>query len=152
MQLIIHAFSDSKIHGANMGPIWGRQDLGGPHVAPWTLLSGCKFNHVSKGDAAAVISKGRHVDNLLVSDCTGGCHSDSLRYSQWGQSYQDDYILVSVYKTYIKLRNLQQNRWSLCLSQSIVITYAIDHSRPFENFITNVIWWSVKSKYQSANL
>ena len=25
---------DSKIHGANMGPIWGRQDPGGPHVGP----------------------------------------------------------------------------------------------------------------------
>ena len=25
---------DSKIHGANMGPIWGRQDQGGPHVGP----------------------------------------------------------------------------------------------------------------------
>ena len=23
---------DSKVHGANMGPIWGRQDPGGPHV------------------------------------------------------------------------------------------------------------------------
>ena len=25
---------DSKIHRANMGPIWGRQDPGGPHVGP----------------------------------------------------------------------------------------------------------------------
>ena len=25
---------DSKGHGANMGPIWGRQDPGGPHVGP----------------------------------------------------------------------------------------------------------------------
>ena len=25
----------SKVHGATMGPIWGRQD---PCVAPWTLL------------------------------------------------------------------------------------------------------------------
>ena len=25
---------DSKAHGANMGPIWGRQDPGGPHVGP----------------------------------------------------------------------------------------------------------------------
>ena len=24
----------SKVHGANMGPIWGRQDSGGPHVGP----------------------------------------------------------------------------------------------------------------------
>ena len=34
---------DSKFHGANMGPIWGRQDPGGPHVGPinfaiWDLL------------------------------------------------------------------------------------------------------------------
>ena len=25
---------DTKIHEANMGPIWGRQDPGGPHVGP----------------------------------------------------------------------------------------------------------------------
>ena len=25
---------DSKVHGANMGPIWGRQDPGGAHVGP----------------------------------------------------------------------------------------------------------------------
>ena len=24
----------SKVRGANMGPIWGRQDPGGPHVGP----------------------------------------------------------------------------------------------------------------------
>ena len=26
--------SDNKVHGANMGPFWGRQDPGGPHVCP----------------------------------------------------------------------------------------------------------------------
>ena len=36
--------SDSKVHGANMGPTWGRQDLGGPHVdhvnlAIWVTLT-----------------------------------------------------------------------------------------------------------------
>ena len=25
---------DSKVPGANMGPIWGRQDPDGPHVGP----------------------------------------------------------------------------------------------------------------------
>ena len=29
-----HESPDSKVHGANMGPIWGRQDPGGPHVGP----------------------------------------------------------------------------------------------------------------------
>ena len=27
-------YPDSKVHGVNMGPIWGRQDPGGPHVGP----------------------------------------------------------------------------------------------------------------------
>ena len=30
----ISDFPDYKVHGANMGPIWGRQDPGGPHVGP----------------------------------------------------------------------------------------------------------------------
>ena len=29
-----HHTPDSKVHGANMGPILGRQDPGGPHVDP----------------------------------------------------------------------------------------------------------------------
>ena len=28
------AHPDTKAHGANMGPIWGRQNPGGPHVGP----------------------------------------------------------------------------------------------------------------------
>ena len=45
---------DSKVYGANMGPIWGRQDPGGPHVGPmnfaiWVnpqkwLMTGNKFS------------------------------------------------------------------------------------------------------------
>ena len=27
-------YPDSKVHGANMGSIWGRQDPGGPHAGP----------------------------------------------------------------------------------------------------------------------
>ena len=33
--LIMHLHS--KVHGANMGPTWGRQDPGGPHVDPMNL-------------------------------------------------------------------------------------------------------------------
>ena len=32
-----NVYPDSKVHGANMGPIWGRQDS---MLVPWTLLSG----------------------------------------------------------------------------------------------------------------
>ena len=27
-------YPDSKVHKANMGPIWGRQDPDGPHTGP----------------------------------------------------------------------------------------------------------------------
>ena len=29
-----HYFPDRNVHGTNMGPIWGRQDQGGPHLGP----------------------------------------------------------------------------------------------------------------------
>ena len=32
-------YPDSKVHGANMGPIWGQQDPGGPHVDPTNLAT-----------------------------------------------------------------------------------------------------------------
>ena len=40
---------DSKVHGANMGPTWVRQDPGGPHVGPmilaiWDGIHGLKVN------------------------------------------------------------------------------------------------------------
>ena len=31
---MVLTYSDSKVHGANMWPIWGRQGPGGPHVGP----------------------------------------------------------------------------------------------------------------------
>ena len=40
---------DSKVHGANMGPIWGRQDPGGSHVGPmnfaiWAGVGSARVN------------------------------------------------------------------------------------------------------------
>ena len=29
---------DSNVHGDNMGPIWGRQDPGGPHVGSMNFV------------------------------------------------------------------------------------------------------------------
>ena len=33
-----YAVPDNKVHGANMGPIWGRQDPGGPHGGPMNFV------------------------------------------------------------------------------------------------------------------
>ena len=29
----MYHYPDNKVHGANMGPAWGRQELGGPQVS-----------------------------------------------------------------------------------------------------------------------
>ena len=45
-----YRYPDHKVHGANMGPIWGRHDPGGPHVGPmnfviWVGVFYFSFNH-----------------------------------------------------------------------------------------------------------
>ena len=37
--LEVSVYPDSKVHGANMGPIWGRQDPDGPHVGPMNFAT-----------------------------------------------------------------------------------------------------------------
>ena len=34
---VFAGFPDSKVHGANMGPIWGRQEPGEPFFGPMNL-------------------------------------------------------------------------------------------------------------------
>ena len=49
-----NSYPDRKVHEANMGPIWGRQDPGGPHVGPmnfaiWVALgkTSLRTDHLS---------------------------------------------------------------------------------------------------------
>ena len=51
---------DSKVHGANMRPIWGRQDLGGSHVGPmnlaiWGLMRIGTGNKIEKKNMAPTV-------------------------------------------------------------------------------------------------
>ena len=39
LRSLLHTKPDSKVHRAYMGPIWGRQDPGGPHVGPMNLAT-----------------------------------------------------------------------------------------------------------------
>ena len=59
-------YPDNKVHGANMVPIWGRQDPGGPHVDPmnfalWVFITG----NVPPGILASACSG----DGLLLNQC-----------------------------------------------------------------------------------
>ena len=55
-----------KVHGANMGPIWGRQDPGGPHVGPMNLAIWVCNQTISP----TLKSKCSHVDFYVVTGST----------------------------------------------------------------------------------
>ena len=37
---------NSKVHGANMGPIWGRRDPGGPYDGPMSFAIGAALQRI----------------------------------------------------------------------------------------------------------
>ena len=39
---------DSKVHGGHIGPIWGREDPGGHHVAPMNFATWGRITDASK--------------------------------------------------------------------------------------------------------
>ena len=47
---------DSKVHGANMGPIWGRQDPGGPRVGPMNFAIWEVMTHTCLGIGINLLS------------------------------------------------------------------------------------------------
>ena len=55
---ITYSTPDSKVHGANMGPIWGRQDPGGPHVGPMNFAI---------WENSSVITNANEYDNMIFS-------------------------------------------------------------------------------------
>ena len=76
---------DSKVHGAYMGPIWGRQDPGGPHVGPmnfaiwnYSIHSGVKFYFV---ETAKISCPSRLAVNELIYLVT---FDDGFNMSTWG--------------------------------------------------------------------
>ena len=73
-------YPDSKVHGANMGPIWGRQDPGGPMLAPWTLLSGYVMHSLWLWPLWSRLSE--QIDNMprWHFDCFPYPDSPSLKY------------------------------------------------------------------------
>ena len=56
---------DNKVHGAYMGPTWGRQDPGGPHVGHTNIaIWGANYHTHS------LKRKCHHVDEFSNTDCT----------------------------------------------------------------------------------
>ena len=72
-------YPDSKVHGAIMGPIWGRQEPGGPHVGPmnfaiWVLSHCCHiFLWLCVWDGCTIICCWFHIYPRKAGFCDVYC-------------------------------------------------------------------------------
>ena len=63
-------YPDSKVHGANMGPSWGRQDPGGSHVGPMNFAIWVHFtSHMIRQSSFTLTHWGR-VTHICVNKLT----------------------------------------------------------------------------------
>ena len=85
---------DSKVHGANMGPHWGRQDPGGPHVGPMNFAT-WELNHQYFNFNCGLPKP------LLNLGLFGGS-VDGLAYNKWLYNWLDmDLFLVWTWRQLI---------------------------------------------------
>ena len=90
-----HTDPDSEVYGANMGPTWGRQDPGGPHIGPmnfaiwgvlsyYTRLSFVRFPpYTSDFASKLVVVVAKNADSWSTSD-GGPCFFLSESIFKWG--------------------------------------------------------------------
>ena len=107
---------DSKVHGAYMGPTWGRQDPGGPHVDPMNRLAiGDIFTEqvysVSAANNQSVCERGQQPVCGDYVQCSYICSYDGT-------------ITVTSFENY-SVWNHQQLRWPFV--QLLVQTYIKDN-------------------------
>ena len=83
---------NSKVHEANMGPIWGRQDPGGPHVGPMNFAIWGRFfaNHSN----TVAFFLGRNYKN---------------RKMDFTKQLVIKWILAPAIKLYIRITNILKN-------------------------------------------
>ena len=67
-------FPDRKSHEANMGPIWGRQDPGGPHICPMNFAFWVIFDCIiTAPDCISILRNSRWVLNCMNVMWNSGC-------------------------------------------------------------------------------
>ena len=87
---------DSKVHGASMGPTWGRQDPGGPHVghtnlAIWVVMCVCCPN------LTRPVSLPYHYNDVIMSMMASQFCSLTIVYSNvyWRRSKKTSKLRVT---------------------------------------------------------
>ena len=111
---------DSKVHRATKGPIWGRQDPGGPHVGQMNLdIWASAFISGSEASFIFVMSL-CFLMHLL--DYSNQCY-DYTKIVHSGESFEHDHIFTNCLQTTIgsRYRVYENQMWNIFLTSSIFI-------------------------------
>ena len=90
----IELVPNSKVHGANMGPTWGRQDPGGTHVGPMNFAIMATFSQISKR-AICLQGSDNTIQALPASRRLGARVVDIIyHYTMLSLSIPSDMVLI----------------------------------------------------------
>ena len=82
---------DSKADGANMGPVWGRQDPGGPHIGHMNFAIWEVFTHYACHSCAVYGNtdylQQAYIDVITISPA--GCQQRGDTCNRWPQTTLD---------------------------------------------------------------
>ena len=100
---------DSKVHGTNMGPIWGQQDPGGPHVGPMNFAICGPYlaltSSLSYGESFASLSCHKEVQVYIKR----WQNMSSCGRPNASKDFGSNFVLTSV----------SQNIFQLCVAENI---------------------------------
>ena len=81
---------DSKVNGGNMGPIWGRQDPGGPHVGPTNFA--IWVEQISWHILIMVTSHKRHSFDITGHSVSATICSVQHQSKYWNYAFVEIYV------------------------------------------------------------
>ena len=96
---------DNKAHGANVGPTWGRQDHGGPHVGHMNFAIGVVFSSAFSSKSEFYFDS----NFITVCSCIGQINQhwfgQGLHAFTWTSNYSDHWLELQCVKEYSWKRN-----------------------------------------------
>ena len=153
VELRLIQIPNSKVHGANMGPTWGHQDPGGPHVGPMEIANWDRWHPPGNDNALScgvfwlhiVVFKGNgeiHITNIYSCLYRWACFSmESLAYCSSRTLYSMASEMIYVCPEMPTLMNLL-----------IIVSSRMVRKRQTNSFIENIYpsdYWTIW--YQNCN-
>ena len=128
---------DSKVHGANMGPIWGRQDPGGAHIGLVNLAVWVTFIHCAKDYVASCFLASAVYSVICRKEVCVWSHdfmndvwtqtSDGLRLRDYIKSCKDSFFsMVFQHPSYLSSSAITRQHFKGIYSQRIWTRYAVN--------------------------